>query len=281
MSKILITGAHGQLGTELCHVLDERGLDYDAFGSKELDITNDKQVRTKFNQLKPQVVFHCAAYTAVDKAEDEDKERNWLVNATGTENVAKAAQEFGATLVYISTDYVFDGTKQGEYQVDDRTHPMNEYGKAKLAGEKAVQQIMDKYYIIRTSWVFGQYGHNFVYTMLKLAETHDHLTVVDDQVGRPTWTRTLAEFMLYAVQKQVPHGIYQLSNDGACSWYEFAQEILKDKDVTISPVTSAEYPQKAYRPKHSVMSLDKVKETGFIVEGWALALNNFMMKIKK
>ena len=281
MSKILITGAHGQLGTELCHLLDEKQLDYDAFGSKELDITDQQQVNTKLNELHPQVVFHCAAYTAVDQAEDEDKERNWLVNATGTENVAKAAQTIGATLVYISTDYVFDGTKQGEYQVDDPTHPMNEYGKAKLAGEKAVQQIMDKYYIIRTSWVFGQYGHNFVYTMLKLAETHDHLTVVDDQVGRPTWTRTLAEFMLYAVQKQVPHGIYQLSNDGACSWYEFAQEILKDKDVTISPVTSAEYPQKAYRPKHSVMSLDKVKETGFIVEGWALALNNFMMKIKK
>ena len=280
MSKILITGAHGQLGTELCHVLDERGLDYDAFGSKELDITNDKQVRTKFNQLKPQVVFHCAAYTAVDKAEDEGKEQNWLVNATGTENVAKAAQEIGATLVYISTDYVFDGTKQGEYQVDDPTHPMNEYGKAKLAGEQAVQQIMDKYYIIRTSWVFGQYGHNFVYTMLRLAQTHDHLTVVDDQVGRPTWTRTLAEFMLYTVQKQVPYGIYQLSNDGSCSWYEFAQEILKDKDVTISPVTSVEYPQKAYRPKYSVMSLDKVKETGFIVESWDSALKNFMIKIK-
>lgn len=275
----MITGAHGQLGTELCHLLDEQGTGYDAFGSQELDITDEEMVAERFAEVKPEIVFHCAAYTAVDKAEDEAKELNWEVNETGTKNVAKAAQKYDATLVYISTDYVFDGTNEGEYQIDAMTNPKNEYGKAKLAGEEAVKSIMDKYYIIRTSWVFGEYGKNFVYTMLRLAKTHDHLTVVDDQVGRPTWTRTLAEFMLYAVQHQIPYGTYQLSNDGACSWYEFASEILKDKAVSVSPVTSEEYPQKAYRPRHSIMSLDKVKATGFEVPSWQEALKEFMGKI--
>lgn len=280
MTKIMITGAHGQLGKELCHLLDEQGISYDAFGSKKLDITNPQMVAERFNEVQPEIVFHCAAYTAVDKAEDEAKELNWQVNEQGTKNVAQAAQKIGATLVYISTDYVFDGTNEGEYQTDAPTNPKNEYGKAKLAGEEAVKSIMDKYYIVRTSWVFGQYGDNFVYTMLRLAKTHNHLTVVDDQVGRPTWTRTLAEFMLYAVQHQFPYGTYQLSNDGSCTWYEFAKEILKDENVTISPVTSAEYPQKAYRPRHSIMSLDKVKETGFEVMSWKDGLRKFMKEIK-
>lgn len=281
MSKILITGAHGQLGTELCHLLDEKKIAYDAFGSKELDITEQDQVKAKFAELKPAVVFHCAAYTAVDKAEDEAKNLNWQVNEDGTKNVATAAQSIGATMVYISTDYVFDGTNEGEYQVDAPTNPKNEYGKAKLAGEEAVKSIIDQYYIIRTSWVFGKYGKNFVYTMLRLAKTHDHLTVVDDQVGRPTWTRTLAEFMLYAVEHQIPYGTYQLSNDGSCTWYEFAREILKNEKVEVSPVTSAEYPQKAYRPRHSIMSLDKVKATGFEVPTWQEALEKFMGEVSE
>lgn len=279
MSKILITGAHGQLGTELCHLLDERGIEYDAFNSKQMDITDKAVVDEKVTTLKPEVIYHCAAYTAVDKAEDEAKELNWQVNEAGTRNVAKAAQKVGAKLVYISTDYVFDGTNEGEYEVDALTNPKNEYGKAKLAGEEAVKEIMNQYYIIRTSWVFGEYGKNFVYTMLRLAKTHDHLTVVDDQVGRPTWTRTLAEFMVYAVEHQVPYGTYQLSNDDSCTWYEFAREILKDQDVEVSPVTSAEYPQKAYRPRHSIMSLAKVKQTGFKVTTWKEALAEFMGKI--
>lgn len=279
MAKILITGAHGQLGTELCHLLDERGIEYDAFNSKQMDITDKAVVDEKVTTLKPEVIYHCAAYTAVDKAEDEAKELNWQVNETGTRNVAKAAQKVGAKLVYISTDYVFDGTNEGEYEIDASTNPKNEYGKAKLAGEEAVKEIMDQYYIIRTSWVFGEYGKNFVYTMLRLAKTHDHLTVVDDQVGRPTWTRTLAEFMVYAVEHQVPYGTYQLSNDDSCTWYEFAREILKDQDVEVSPVTSAEYPQKAYRPRHSIMSLAKVKQTGFKVPTWKESLAEFMGKI--
>lgn len=279
MTKIMITGAHGQLGTELCHLLDEQGIAYDAFGSKELDITDNQMVTDRFMEVHPAVVFHCAAYTAVDKAEDEDRELNWQVNEQGTKNVANAAQTIGATMVYISTDYVFDGTNKNEYATTDATNPKNEYGKAKLAGEQAVMSIMDKYYIIRTSWVFGKYGKNFVYTMLRLAETHDHLTVVNDQIGRPTWTRTLAEFMLYAVQHHVPYGIYQLSNDDSCTWYEFATKILETKDVQVEPVDSSSYPTKAYRPRHSVMSLQKAKNTGFNIIDWQEALNEFMKEI--
>ncbi len=279
MADILITGASGQLGTELRHLLDQKGIDYQAFDSQGLDITDRQAVAKRFAAIQPKVVFHCAAYTAVDKAEDEGKEANWQVNADGTKNIAQAAHQYGATLVYISTDYVFDGTNAGEYSTDAETNPKNEYGKAKLAGEQAVRETMDKYYIIRTSWVFGEYGKNFVYTMLRLAKTHGHLTVVDDQMGRPTWTRTLAEFMLFAIQNKISYGTYQLSNDGSCTWYDFACEILKDKDVTVSPVTSAEYPQKAYRPRHSIMSLGKVKAAGYQPISWQEALHDFLKVI--
>ena len=279
MTKILITGANGQLGSELRNLLDERGVAYDAFDSKGLDITDKQAVDAKFDDLNPAVVYHCAAYTAVDKAEDEGKQTNWQVNEDGTRNVAEAAKRIGAKLVYISTDYVFDGTNTGEYQVDDPTNPKNEYGKAKLAGEKIVKDTMNDYYIIRTSWAFGKYGKNFVYTMLRLAKDHDKLTVVDDQFGRPTWTRTLAEFMTYLVDNDQPFGTYQLSNEGSCSWYKFASEILKDKDVEVAPVLSEAYPQKAYRPRHSIMSLDKAEGTGFEISSWQSALQQFLKEI--
>lgn len=279
MTKILITGANGQLGSELRILLDERGVAYDAFDSKGLDITDKHAVDAKFDALKPEVVYHCAAYTAVDNAEDEDKQANWKVNEDGTRNVAEAAKRVGAKMVYISTDYVFDGTNPDEYQVDDPTNPKNEYGKAKLAGEQAVKDVLNDYYIIRTSWVFGKYGKNFVYTMLRLAKDHDKLTVVDDQFGRPTWTRTLAEFMTYLVDNEQPFGTYQLSNEGSCSWYEFAKEILKDEDVEVAPVPSEAYPQKAYRPRHSIMSLDKAENTGFEIPSWRSALDKFKKEI--
>jgi dTDP-4-dehydrorhamnose reductase len=279
MTKNLITGANGQLGTELRNLLDERGVAYDAFDAKDMDITDQQAVDAKFDALKPAVVYHCAAYTAVDKAEDEGKQVNWRVNEDGTRNVAAAAKRVGAKLVYISTDYVFDGTNSDEYQVDDPTNPKNEYGKAKLAGERAVKEKTDDYYIIRTSWVFGKYGKNFVYTMLRLAKDHDKLTVVDDQFGRPTWTRTLAEFMTYLVDHEEPFGTYQLSNENSCSWYEFAKEILKDQDVEVAPVPSEAYPQKAYRPRHSIMSLSKAEETGFEIISWQEALAKFLTVI--
>lgn len=275
--RILITGAQGQLGTELCHLLDEKNIEYVGTGSSDLDITDNKAVADYFNEYKPELVYHCAAFTAVDAAEEEPgKTANQKVNVDGTKNIAEASEKIGATMVYISTDYVFDGKNEDMYTEDSIPNPQNEYGRAKLAGEKAVSEIMSKYYIIRTSWVFGKYGKNFVYTMLRLAETHDHLTVVNDQMGRPTWTRTLAEFMNYAVENNIPYGLYQLSNEGLCTWYEFAKEILKDKNIKIDPVTSDEYPQKAYRPKHSVMDLAKVENTGFEVINWQKALSNFL-----
>ena len=280
MSKVLITGANGQLGSELRHLLDERGVAYDAFDSHGLDITDQEIVNEKITALKPVVIYHCAAYTAVDNAEDQFKAANYQVNVDGTRNVAEAAAKIGAKLVYVSTDYVFDGTKAGEYEVDDPTNPKNEYGKAKLQGEEAVQAAGGDYYIIRTSWVFGQYGKNFVYTMLRLAKDHDRLTVVNDQFGRPTWTRTLAEFMVHLVDTQAAPGLYQLSNDGSCSWYEFAREILKEQPVEVAPVTSAEYPQKAYRPRHSVMSLAKAKATGFAIPTWQAALAEFLAAVE-
>lgn len=278
---ILITGSLGQLGQELCHLLDEKNIPYVATNSVSLDITDKNKTLKYIKEVKPDIIYHCAAYTAVDKAEDEGKEMNVLVNVTGTKNIAIAAKEVRATLVYISTDYVFDGTlNDNEYKVDDTTNPLNEYGKAKLLGEKVVKDTMDNknYYIIRTSWVFGQYGANFVYTMQRLAKSMDKLSIVDDQYGRPTWTRTLAEFMLYAIINKIQFGTYHLSNENSCTWYEFAKLILKEEEnIEIIPVTSSEFPQKAKRPKYSVLDLSKTKDTGFIIPTWQEALNTFLL----
>lgn len=272
----LITGGTGQLGSELRKLLDEKQEAYVSVGSKRLDITDAKAVNKFITELKPEIIYHCAAYTAVDAAEDEGRELNQLINVLGTENVAKAAEKVGAIMVYISTDYVFDGTNQGEYKETDQINPQSEYGRAKLAGEQAVQKLVSRYYIVRTSWVFGEFGKNFVFTMQRLSETHPKLTVVADQIGRPTWTRTLAEFICYLIERKAEYGIYHLSNEGSCSWYEFAKEILKDKEVDVTPVTSSEYPQKANRPKHSVMDLTKAKSIGFAIPTWEEALNCFL-----
>ncbi len=277
---ILLTGGNGQLGTELRHLLDEKGVEYVSTDAKKMDITDAQATMDYITNLKPTVIYHCAAYTAVDKAEDEGKALDEKINVDGTRNVALAAKEVGATLVYISTDYVFDGKlKDGEYAVDAPINPLNEYGRTKALGEKAVQEIMDDYYIIRTSWVFGKYGHNFVFTMQKLAETRDELTIVNDQFGRPTWTRTLAEFMYFVIDQNAPFGIYHLSNDNACSWYEFAKEILKDTDVKVSPVTSEQFPQKATRPQYSVMDLSKAKALGFHIPTWQEALQGMLAAV--
>ncbi|MGG5332006.1 dTDP-4-dehydrorhamnose reductase [Enterococcus sp. AZ163] len=278
---ILLTGGNGQLGTELRKLLDEKGWDYISTDADVLDITDAEKTMEYITDLKPELIYHCAAYTAVDKAEDEGKELDEKINVEGTRNVAKAAKAAGSKLVYISTDYVFDGTRKDDmYQVDDTTNPQSEYGRTKLLGEQAVQEVMEDYYIIRTSWVFGIYGHNFVYTMQRLAETHKQLTVVNDQYGRPTWTRTLAEFMTFVIENGAPFGVYHLSNENSCSWFEFAKEILKDTDVEVLPVTSEEYPQKAKRPQYSVMDLSKAKELGFAIPTWQEALEHFL-KLEK
>jgi dTDP-4-dehydrorhamnose reductase len=277
---ILITGGNGQLGTELRHLLDELGTEYISTDADEMDITDAASTMAKVKEINPTVIYHCAAYTAVDKAEDEGKELDEKINVDGTKNVAQAAKAVGAKLVYISTDYVFDGTKkEGMYAPNEQPNPQNEYGRTKLLGEQAVQAILEDYYIIRTSWVFGQYGHNFVFTMQKLAETRDQLTVVNDQYGRPTWTRTLAEFMVFVIKEQAPFGIYHLSNDNSCSWYEFAKEILKDRQVEVLPVDSTQFPQKAKRPQYSVMDLSKAQALGFKIPTWQDALASMLSKI--
>ncbi|MCC7668746.1 MAG: dTDP-4-dehydrorhamnose reductase [Leuconostoc pseudomesenteroides] len=276
--KYLITGAHGQLGQEVQKLLRERGLTFVAYDSKALDITNREAVMATFKAEQPDVVLHAAAYTKVDLAEDEGRAMNWQVNVTGTKNIADATKQYGAKLVAVSTDYVFDGLNVGEYRETDPVNPRNAYGRAKLAGELAVTESGAAAYIVRTSWVFGEFGNNFVYTMQRLAESHPKLTVVNDQLGRPTWTRTLAEFMLHLVAVEATYGIYHLSNDETATWFDFAKEILKDTAVKVAPVTSAEFPQKAYRPKHSVMNLEKAKSTGFEIPSWREALQSFLLK---
>jgi len=278
---ILITGSEGQLGTEIRHLLDERKIEYVGTDFGDMDITNIESIEAMFDQVKPDMVFHVAAYTAVDQAEDEGKALNYKINVEGTKNVAEAAEKIHATLIYISTDYVFDGTKKdGEYLPEDETNPQSEYGRTKYLGEKIVMEICSKYYIIRTSWVFGNYGHNFVFTMQKLAKSHPYLTIVNDQYGRPTWTRTLAEFMVYLIEVESEYGIYHLSNDNSCTWYDFAKEILKEESIEIVPVTSAEFPQKAKRPQYSVMNLEKAKKTGFTIPTWKEALSLMLEESK-
>ena len=276
---ILITGANGQLGTELRYLLDERSVDYVAVDVAEMDITNAEMVEKVFAEVNPTLVYHCAAYTAVDAAEDEGKELDFAINVTGTENVAKASEKYGATLVYISTEYVFDGKNPvgQEWEVDDLRVPHTEYGRTKRMGEELVENLTSQYYIIRTAWVFGNYGKNFVFTMQNLAKTHKTLTVVNDLHGRPTWTRTLAEFMTYLTENQKAFGYYHLSNDAAedTTWYDFAVEILKDSDVEVVPVDSSKFPAKAKRPLNSTMSLTKAKATGFVIPTWQDALKEF------
>ncbi|MGX5376808.1 dTDP-4-dehydrorhamnose reductase [Ligilactobacillus sp. LYQ135] len=275
---VLITGATGQLGTELQKLFKVRDEKVDALDASQLDITDKKAVNQYFAKNHPERVYHCAAYTAVDKAEKEAKELDELVNVEGTRNIAEACKKYGTVMYYVSTDYVFSGDRvAGEYDSTDPTGPVNEYGRTKLLGEKIVQSLLDKYYIIRTSWVYAKAGNNFIYTMLKLAKTHDTITVVSDQVGRPTWAKTLAEFLLYLTDNHCPYGIYQCSDDEEASWYEFASEILKDEDVKVLPIETKDYPTVAQRPLRTVMKLSK--ETGFEFPTWKESLHKFMKEI--
>ncbi len=275
---ILITGANGQLGTELRYLLDERDVDYVATDISQLDITDTDQVNKVFSEVKPTLDFHCAPYTVVDKAEDEGKTLNYAINVTGTENIARAAAAHDATLVYISSDYVFDGQKPvGEaWSEEEETNPQTEYGRTKVIAEKAIQDTLQKFYLIRTSWLFGKYGKNFVSTMLDLADEKERLAVVNDQHGCPTWSRTLAEFILYLIEFEKPFGIYHLSNLGPTTWYGFAKEILKNKPVEVVPVNSEAFLQKAKRPKNSVLSLTKAQSVGFNIPTWQDALKEML-----
>lgn len=276
-SKVLVTGGHGQLGTELTLMLQEKGFETFGLGHQELDITDLAHVRKVFNEIKPDVVCHTAAYTAVDKAET-DRDGAFLVNAYGTRNVAIAAEEIGAKLVYVSTDYVFNGEKESAYSEFDFPSPLGVYGQSKYAGEQFVHDFHSKFFIARTSWVYGQYGGNFVKTMLKLAESHDHINVVNDQRGCPTYTKDLAEKIIELFQTD-NYGVYHLSNSGSCTWYEFAKAIFEIKgiNVTVNPCTTEEFPRPAKRPKNSEFEHMALKLNGFEdVRGWKEALEEFL-----
>jgi dTDP-4-dehydrorhamnose reductase len=276
-SKVLVTGAHGQLGTELTLMLRYKGYETYGLGHQELDITRLDQVREVFQKVRPDVVCHTAAYTAVDKAES-DRDGAFLVNAYGTRNVAIAAEEVGAKLVSVSTDYVFNGEKEGTNSEFDTPSPLGVYGQSKYAGEQFVRDFSSRFFIARTSWVYGRYGSNFVKTMLKLAENHDRLKVVNDQRGCPTYTKDLAAKLIELFQTD-NYGIYHISNSGSCSWYEFAREIFKIKgiDIQVEPCTSAAFPRPAKRPHNSVFEHMALRLNGFDeVRDWPSALKEFL-----
>lgn len=268
--KILITGANGMLGQDLCPILEDEGYEVVETDLNNLDITNLDMVKKVLISEKPDVVVHCAAYTNVDKAE-EDKETAFLINGKGTENVAKTCGETDILMIYISTDYVFDGEKKDAYLPSDRTNPQSVYGASKLEGEKAVQKHCKKYYITRTSWLYGHHGKNFVETMISFADKPE-LKVVDDQIGCPTWTVELANGIVKLLEEEAESGIYHICGSGKTSWYNFAKEIfeLEGLKVNLKPCTTEEFPRPAKRPKNSVM------ENEGICRNWKAALKDYL-----
>lgn len=278
--RVLVTGVSGQLGHDVARVLAQRGIEYRGTSSKELDITDRAAVEHLMQSYRPDAVIHCAAYTKVDLAEDEP-ERCWAVNADGTRNLAAACREIGAKMLYISTDYVFPGTGEQFRRTDDPVSPVNTYGRSKLAGELAVQSLLETYFIVRISWVFGKNGNNFVKTMLRLAETRTELTVVCDQIGSPTYTADLAPLLCDMVQTE-RYGIYHATNGGTCAWSEFAKAIfeLADKQVTVYPIPTSAYPTRAVRPLNSRMSKECLHSNGFQeLPEWKNALARYLKEI--
>ncbi len=268
--KVLVTGANGMLGQDLCPILEDIGAFVIETDADNLDITDEKLVEDAISQVKPDIVIHCAAYTNVNAAE-EDLQTALLVNEKGAENVAKACKKQDCLMVYISTDYVFDGTSEKPYKPEDKTNPINAYGLTKLKGEEAVQKNCDKYYITRTSWLYGHHGKNFVETMLSMAEKPE-LKVVDDQIGCPTWTVELSNGILKLIGAQKPYGIYHICGSGFTSWYGFAKEIFLQTGlaVNLKPCATDEFPSPAKRPKYSVMDNDK------ICRDWKVALKDYL-----
>lgn len=274
--KIVVTGANGQLGTDVVIAARIEGYEVYGFNREELDITSIEQVLSKVCEIQPDVIIHCAAYTKVDLAETE-VEKAFCVNANGSRNIAVAAEKIGAKVCYISTDYVFDGTSQVPYQEYDRTGPISIYGKSKLAGEELTKTISSKYFIVRTSWVYGHSGHNFVKTMLRLANEKDELSIVQDQVGAPTYTIDLAKFLLELVVTE-KYGIYHASNTGKCSWYEFAEKIFEEAEVEIKliPITTDQFPTPAKRPSFSLLDDLSIRTNGFQpLQDWRKGLKDY------
>lgn len=280
--KLLVTGYGGQLGYDVVEEGRRRGLWVVGTTSNDLNITDENSISDYIYKMKPEAIIHCAAYTAVDKAED-DKKNCFDVNVNGTRYLATIAKEIGAKFVYISTDYVFDGKGEVPFNESSPPSPIGYYGETKYQGEQIVQSLLDKWFIVRISWVFGVNGKNFVKTMLRLAETRSELTVVGDQYGSPTYTVDIARLLIDLVQSD-KYGIYHASNEGVCSWAEFASEIFKqaNKDTQVISITSEQFPTRAIRPKNSRMSKQKLLDEGFnSLPPWQDAVRRFLNELDR
>ena len=274
---ILVTGAKGQLGTDVMVELNKHGIDCVGIDIDDLDILDSDAVYTYITKYKPSSIIHCAAYTAVDKAEDEP-DLCMRVNEDGTENIAKACKSVDAELIYISTDYVFPGDGEKPYEIDAPKGALQVYGKSKLKGEEAVLRHLERYYIVRISWVFGANGINFVKTMLNLAQTKSELSVVCDQYGSPTYTPDLA-VLLRSMAMSGKYGVYHATNEGFCSWAEFADEIMRQSGSScmVNHIPTEQYPTKAKRPKNSRLSKMSLDKMGFDrLPGWKEALARYL-----
>ena len=281
--KVLVTGVRGQLGFDVVNELNKRGHEAIGVDIAEMDITDKLSVDTVISSVRPQAVIHCAAWTAVDAAEDnEDKVR--AVNATGTKYIAEACKDIGAKLMYISTDYVFDGQGTTPWQPDCKDYkPLNVYGKTKLEGELAVANTIKEYFIVRIAWVFGVNGKNFIKTMLSVGKTHDTVRVVNDQIGTPTYTYDLARLLVDMIETD-KYGYYHATNEGGyISWYDFTREIYRQAGYTtkVIPVSTREYGlSKAARPFNSRLDKSKLVENGFKpLPTWQDALARYLKEI--
>ena len=279
MNNILVTGSTGQLGSDVVKELLKRGHSTLSPNRSEFNLCSEDSIRNYILNSNCEAIVHCAAYTQVDKAEDE-KDLCIKINATATKHIVKCAKILDIPMIYISTDYVFDGTKDGEYTENDETNPINIYGESKLAGEKYVQEILDKYYIVRTSWVFNINGKNFIETMLRLSKTNNQLSIVNDQIGSPTYTKDLSRLLVDMLETS-KYGLYHATNEGYCSWYEFADTIFKlaNINIDIKAINSNEYASRAKRPLNSKLSKDKLIEYGFKpLPHWEDALKDYLIR---
>ena len=278
--RILVTGVTGQLGYDVVSCLKERQLECIGTGSSDFDLADADAVREYLMQYRPDIVIHCAAYTNVNQAQQE-QERCRAVNVDGTRAIALACRELGAGMVYISTDYVFPGDGTQFYETDDSKNPQCVYGRTKYEGEQAVQEILEKYFIVRVSWTFGAHGNNFVKTMLRLGRERQEVRVVDDQVGSPSYTKDIAA-VLCDIAVSEKYGVYHLTNEGVCSWAEFTQEIFRQAGIgaKVIPIPSSEYPTPAKRPLNSRLSKRCLDEAGFArLPQWQDALARFLKEL--
>lgn len=279
--KILVTGVKGQLGYDVVQEGESRGLEMFGTDVDNMDITDAGQVKRVIEEYRPDAVIHCAAYTAVDAAED-NQELCRKINVDGTRNIAEVCKTMDIPMMYFSTDYIFDGQGENFWKEDDPKKPLNVYGQTKYEGELAVQELAEKYFILRISWVFGVNGNNFIKTMLRVGPQRGEVGVVADQIGSPTYTYDLAKLVIDMIQTD-KYGAYHVTNEGICSWYEFACEIFKQAglDVKVNPLTTAEYPAKAARPFNSRMSKDKLINAGFdMLPSWQDALERYLRTLR-